>query len=147
MTTPLRYRPHHFLCSLGFEGKGYSDAFTENMAAIVIGRLRAPGGDSVEIEVVGTTDDICAPCPKRQNALCNDQSKIDRLDKAHARALRIDTGDRLTWSDALTRIREVAEAHRGGRFEDPLGSPRYWNIKRMQELAAAGHPTVSTPAG
>ena len=36
MTKPLRYRPHHFLCSLGFEGKGYSDAFTANMEAIVM---------------------------------------------------------------------------------------------------------------
>ena len=39
---PIRFRPHHFLCSLGFEGKGYSEAFTANMTGIVMGRLRAP---------------------------------------------------------------------------------------------------------
>lgn len=31
MPDPVRYRPHHFLCSLGYEGKGYSEAFTDNM--------------------------------------------------------------------------------------------------------------------
>ena len=69
MPDPLRYRPHHFLCSLGFEGKGYSDAFTANMDAIVMGRLRASGGDAIEIRVVGAADDICGPCPKRRGSL------------------------------------------------------------------------------
>lgn len=105
-TAPLRYRPHHFLCSLGFEGKGYSDAFTTNMAAIVVGRLRAAEGDQTEIEVVRTTDDICAPCPKRRGTLCTSQDKIDRLDTAHASALELIDGERLTWGAAKSRIRE-----------------------------------------
>ena len=46
MTTPVRFRPHQFLCSLGFEGKDYSDAFTANMTAIVLDQLRGPGGDA-----------------------------------------------------------------------------------------------------
>lgn len=102
---PLRYRPHHFLCSLGFQGKGYSDAFTENMARIVMGRLRAPAGASEVIEVAAATDDICAPCPKRRGTLCKSQPKIDALDAAHARALRLNPGDRLTWGEAQDRIR------------------------------------------
>lgn len=103
--TPLRYRPHHFLCSLGFRGKGYSDVFTANMAHIVEDRLRAPGGDDVEIEVLGATDDICAPCPKRRGTLCTAQDKIATLDTRHARALGLFVGTRLTWGDAKQRIR------------------------------------------
>lgn len=106
MTAPIRYRPHHFLCSLGFEGKGYSDAFTSNMSAIVMGRLRAAGGDDVMIEVVSDTDDICAPCPKRRDERCTDQSKIEKLDAAHAKALDLTAGDRLSWGEALSRIAE-----------------------------------------
>ena len=60
MSGPVRYRPHHFLCSLGFEGKGYSPEFTANMAAIVMGRVRAPQGDATVIEVADGFDDICA---------------------------------------------------------------------------------------
>ncbi|MDM8165466.1 DUF1284 domain-containing protein [Roseovarius sp.] len=102
--TPLRYRPHHFLCSLGFQGKGYSDGFVANMSGIIDGRLRAPGGDDVEIEVVGAADDICGPCPKRRGQLCESQSKIATLDARHARALGLFAGSRLTWGEAKRRI-------------------------------------------
>lgn len=106
MTASVRYRPHHFLCSLGFEGKGYSEAFTANMDAIVMGRLRADGGEQTEIEVVGAADDICAPCPLRRGQGCQKQAKIDRLDAAHGAALGLAPGDRLTWGAALERIGE-----------------------------------------
>jgi len=107
--TPLRYRPHHFLCSLGFQGKGYSDGFVANMSDIIDGRLRAPGGDETQIEVVGAADDICGPCPKRRGELCESQSKIAALDARHARALGLVTGTRLTWGEAKQRIaRRVA---------------------------------------
>lgn len=102
---PVRYRPHHFLCSLGFEGKGYSDGFTANMTAIVIGRLRAEGGEATVIEVVAAADDICAPCPRRRGEGCEAQGRIDRLDAAHAFALNLAPGDRLTWGEAKARIR------------------------------------------
>ena len=105
MPDPVRYRPHHFLCSLGYEGKGYSEAFTDNMTAIVMGRLRAAGGDATVIEVTGATDDICAPCPKRRGRLCTDQAKIKALDRAHAAALRLEPHERLTWAEAKDRIR------------------------------------------
>lgn len=102
---PVRYRPHHFLCSLGFEGKGYSEAFTANMTAIVMGRLRAQGGDATVIEVTGAADDICAPCPKRRGNLCTSQDKIKVLDRAHAAALALAPRERLTWGEAKARIR------------------------------------------
>ncbi len=102
---PIRYRPHHFLCSLGFEGKGYSPDFTANMTAIVMGRLRAAAGDEVVIEVTGATDDICAPCPKRRGRLCTNQHKIKTLDRAHAAALGLEPHDKLTWGQAKVRIR------------------------------------------
>ncbi len=107
---PLRYRPHHFLCSIGYEGKGYSEGFTANMTAIVMGRLRAVGGDATLIEVAGAADDICAPCPKRQGEGCEAGGKIARLDAAHARALNLAPGDRLTWGEAKARIRAAVPA-------------------------------------
>jgi hypothetical protein len=103
---PIRYRPHHFLCSLGYEGKGYSDAFTANMDAIVMGRLRAVAGDATLIEVTGATDDICAPCPKRRGRHCTSEQKIKVLDRAHAAALNLTPRETLSWGEAKTRIRE-----------------------------------------
>lgn len=106
MADPVRYRPHHFLCSLGFQGKGYSESFTANMTAIVMGRLRATNGDDTMIEVVGATDDICAPCPKRRGRLCSSQDKIKTLDRAHAAALHLAPHEKLTWGTAKQRIRD-----------------------------------------
>lgn len=109
MSRPLQFRPHHFLCSLGFQGAGYSDSFTENMTDIVVGRLRADGGDATEIEVIGATDDICAPCPKRRGALCSDQAKIAKLDLQHSKRLGLRPGDRLTWGQAKARIKSLVK--------------------------------------
>lgn len=100
----IRFRPHHFFCALGFEGKGYSDTFTANMAKIINGRLRAEDGDEAVIEVVDTTDDICGPCPSRIGRLCVSQKKIDRLDAAHAEALQLVAGERLSWGAAKARM-------------------------------------------
>jgi hypothetical protein len=103
--SPVRLRPHHVLCALGFEGRGYSDGFTANMAAIVDGRLRAPGGGATEIVITAAADAICAPCPKRRGAGCVEQPKIDALDARHGAALGLAPGDRLTWAEALDRVR------------------------------------------
>lgn len=103
----IRFRPHHFLCALGFQGKGYSDAFTANMAQIVDGTLRAPDGDATRIEVIGQTDDICTPCPKRRGMRCTSQAKITRLDTAHAKALDLRPGDIVTWGAAQARMKSL----------------------------------------
>lgn len=103
---PVRFRPHHFLCSLGYQGKGYSDRFTANMSAIVLGRLRAPDGGRTVIEVAPATDDICAPCPRRRGTHCTEQMQIAALDARHAARLGLAPGDRLTWAEAQRRIRK-----------------------------------------
>lgn len=143
MSTPLRYRPHHFLCSLGFEGKGYSDAFTANMEAIVMGRLRAEAGDDTKIEVVGLTDDICGPCTKRRGTSCTDQEKIERLDAAHARALQIDAGDRLSWAEAQTRILERVHPN----TLDRICAGCAWLDQGMCKAALARLHASGTPDG
>lgn len=106
---PIRFRPHHFLCALGFEGKGYSAGFTQNMAGIVVGRLRAPGGGTTEIEVVGAADDICAPCPSRRGTGCESAARIGWLDAAHAQALGLKPGARLSWAEAQDRMKTLPD--------------------------------------
>ncbi len=109
----LRFRPHHFLCAVGFRGKGYSDAFVTNFQEVA-GRLRGPGGEELEIEVTGAADSICAPCPNRRGELCETETKIRRLDDAHAEVLGLSPGQVLTWGEAQARIagRFTVEVHR-----------------------------------
>jgi uncharacterized protein len=121
----VRFRPHHFLCSLGYEGKGYSDGFTENMTGIVMGRLRAEGGDATPIRVVGAADDICAPCPKRRGTLCTTQDKIKTLDRAHAAALHLKPHEEMTWGEAKARIRSRRSARAANGSPTGCARPRW----------------------
>lgn len=102
---PVHFRPHHFLCALGYAGKGYSESFTANMTAIVQQCLRAQGGENTLIMVVGALDDICGACPKRRGIICANQKKVTDLDARHAAALDLRIGEILTWGEALQRIK------------------------------------------
>lgn len=104
MSARVTFRPHHFLCALGFQGKGYSGGFTANMAGIVA-QLRGPGGDAVKIDVTFQADHICAPCPHRRGSGCEKAAQITALDQRHAQALRLADGDCLSWAEAQARIR------------------------------------------
>ncbi len=84
---------------------GYDDAFTANMAGIVRGQLRAPGGERTPILITGIADSICAPCPRRVGNGCEAQLQIDALDARHGSTLGIKPGDRLSWGDCLDRVR------------------------------------------
>lgn len=101
---PITFRPHHFLCALCFQGKGYSANFISNFK-IIMAILNGVNGDNHPIIVTAITDAICTPCPNRLNTTCTSQTKIDKLDQAHASALRIQPNDQLTWGEAKTKIK------------------------------------------
>ncbi|MDP3533215.1 MAG: DUF1284 domain-containing protein [Alphaproteobacteria bacterium] len=105
MIDMLKFRPHHFLCTIGYEGKGYSEPFTDNYDKIAE-QLRVPDGDQTEIQVVFHTDDICAPCPHQRGLLCATQKKIASLDRRHCDALNLMENEILMWVDAKKRIKQ-----------------------------------------
>jgi hypothetical protein len=67
------------LCTQGYSGKGYDSDFVSNMTAVT-SRLREERG--VVVEIVFSTDEVCAKCPKMlgQN-LCRDDEKVNRFDQ------------------------------------------------------------------
>ncbi|MDQ7264019.1 DUF1284 domain-containing protein [Paracoccus sp. PS-1] len=89
------------LCAIGWRGSGYSPEFTENMNAIVLGRLRADPQTPVVFTVMA--DAICRPCPSRRGMGCAADDRIGRLDRRHAAALGIRSGQRMTWAEAQAR--------------------------------------------
>ena len=104
MTKSITFRPHHFLCSLGYQGKGYDDAFTANMDKVVANGLHQKGGDDTLITVVNKADIICGPCPHRRGEGCATQDQIDKLDRNHAAALNLVDGETLSWAEVKDRI-------------------------------------------
>ncbi len=101
----IKFRPHHFLCALCFQGKGYSPTFIANFQTIM-NILNSNDGDNTEIKIVKHSDSICEPCPNRIGKKCTTQEKITALDTAHAAALDINTITSITWGDAKKIIAE-----------------------------------------
>ena len=74
----IKLRPHHLLCTQGYSGKGYSDAFVSNMDALVE-RLR--NNQDEKVEIVFTTDNLCENCPSKiSNGVCESDDKVLRFD-------------------------------------------------------------------
>ena len=99
----INFRPHHFLCTLCFQGKGYSPHFIANYEMIVK-QLHGSGGDNTLIKVTRETDSICAACPHSQGSKCNTEETIIPLDGAHAETLGIKEGDVVSWGTAKNLI-------------------------------------------
>jgi hypothetical protein len=132
----IQFRPHHFLCTLCFQGKGYSPKFIRNYENIVK-QLNTSDGDELLIEVTEHTDSICAPCPHKREILCESQAKIERLDKAHAAALDIKAGDKLTWPQAKQRIAQQMTIEKFHQICEPCN----WKSLGLCEGALTGFLT------
>ncbi len=104
----MRLRGHHLLCVLGFQGKGYSPGFVENMTRLV-DELRS--GRDVDLEIGYRHDDICAPCPKRgpDGCVAKDHLSEWRVAIHDARVMHrlgLQPGQRVRWSEVQARIRQ-----------------------------------------
>lgn len=104
MPPNITFRPHHFLCSLGYKGLGYSSKFVANYDKI-IKIIRAD--ETTPIQVVSGFDNICKSCPnkKTKTNACVFENKIAKLDHAHLNILGLSHGESITWQEAKNRIK------------------------------------------
>jgi hypothetical protein len=104
MEETIKFRPHHFMCTLGFQGHGYSLGFVKNYKKIV---QKLISEENTLIEVVGNMDSICVACPNKLNeTLCKTQDKITKLDIKHQEILKLKDGQILSWKSAKVRIKK-----------------------------------------
>jgi len=96
------FRPHHFLCALGFQGKGYSPSFIDNFQRVV---NHLQQDETTPIHVVEKSDVICKACPHERNGSCSTEVKITRLDQKHQEVLQLPAI--ITWSAAKKRLRQA----------------------------------------
>lgn len=80
--SPVTLRPHHAICALFFEGKGYSQPFIENMTAF----LDEPGR---LLLITDACDSLCQACPNTSRGRCADEGKVSLFDQ---RALTLSGG-------------------------------------------------------
>ncbi|HCM40222.1 MAG: hypothetical protein A2Z97_02840 [Bdellovibrionales bacterium GWB1_52_6] len=102
----LKFRAHHFLCALGFQGKGYSPDFVDNFQQKVDLLKDEVHGPAQELEIVEGLDAICEKCPNQDGAHCGSEHKVLRLDQGHAEALGVTNGQIVTWAEMKKRLAE-----------------------------------------
>ena len=98
----MRYeiRPHHGLCSLFFEGKGYSGGFVRHMAD-VLAQLR----QNPVIRLAEGADELCGCCPNNREGVCTDKEKASNYDRRVLALCRLHAGEELPWLDFSARVR------------------------------------------
>ncbi len=69
-------RAHHGMCLAFFQGKGYSNEFTNHMEQV---QHQLSGNPSVCI--TDQLDTICDACPNHQNGTCQSQEKVEEYDR------------------------------------------------------------------
>lgn len=94
-------RPHHGMCLFFFQGKGYSDAFTENMA-----KIKRVLDENPPVRLVYETDAICCACPNNQNQSCISLEKVNRYDTAVLKLCSLETGNVLSFRNLQQLIRK-----------------------------------------
>lgn len=100
----IQLRPHHFLCTVAYQGMGYSAAFIKNYDRLA---QKIKNNQDQKIRVVFGLDTICTPCPHQNKNLniCNQNDVTSKLDAAHAAILNLHHGQITTFHDAKNRIR------------------------------------------
>jgi hypothetical protein len=100
----ISFRPHHFLCTLGFKGLGYSSKFIKNYHSI---KKQLLTNEDTGILVTFKDDSICKSCPNLiSKDFCKFQAKIEALDKLHIDALSLKDEEIISWADAKLRIKQ-----------------------------------------
>ena len=98
----LVLRAHHLLCIQGYEGKGYSLHFTENMDKVV-NKLK----HDMYIKVIARIDDICVACPHNlKNGFCKNEKKVFMFDSKVLNELNLIEGRTYLYKDILKNIKE-----------------------------------------
>lgn len=94
-------RAHHGMCLAFFEGKGYSDEFTEHM-----GKIQQFLAGNPEVCIIAQTDVICGPCPNNKDGICSSSEKVAEYDKKVLSLCGIREGGRISWAAFEKLVRE-----------------------------------------
>lgn len=88
----MKIRAHHLLCMQGFQGHGYSEDFSKNMAEI-INKLDSNPEQTIEITV--ECDAICSCCPHNIKEKCKNllfNWKVKLMDRKVLKKLGLEAG-------------------------------------------------------
>lgn len=126
----MRLRPHHLLCTQSYSGKGYSDAFVEQMNALTQ-KLRTE--EATPIELVFSTDDLCKCCPHMQDVdLCDTNEKVKSYDEKVVKYFHLE--EKTYIYQEITR--EIREKMTPEMLEDICGNCGWYPVSACRKVLA-----------
>lgn len=119
---PLTLRFHHLLCLPLFEGKGYSDSFSQNMGKI----KKIAETTKEQIRFICDFDSVCRSCPNKSESGCllnEGKDKIEEKDARIAGLLDVKSGFE---TDYKTALGLAAEKIHKDEFDELCGQCRWY---------------------
>jgi uncharacterized protein len=101
----FKLRPHHLICNLSFQGKGYNESFIENFNLINKALLGDP--NAKQIQIVFGIDDICSKCPKKRDGKCVDDAHVSLIDDKCRNLLQLSLGEIISLAAIETKIHRL----------------------------------------
>lgn len=96
-------RPHHGMCFQFFEGKGYSEDFTDHMSRI-IREMEADPSQKIRLRV--ETDIVCGNCPNNEAGGCVFADKVKRYDEEVLKACGLSEDDEISFAEFTESVRD-----------------------------------------
>jgi uncharacterized protein len=101
----IRIRAHHLLCIQGFQGKGYSAEFVENMRQKIDFLKNNP---SKRVQITDEWDEICASCPHLEKNICSEsdgaENRIKNMDLMTMNVLGLECGQEYFFDNIQDKI-------------------------------------------
>jgi len=97
----IKLRPHHLICNLCFQGKGYNEEFVQNFQ-----KIHDAINNDAAITITKDCDDICAKCPEKTNNVCKRETKVTAIDQAYLKLLSLQLGQDITKQEVLHKIKK-----------------------------------------
>lgn len=118
----MKLRPHHLLCTQGYNGKGYNETFINNMnQKVTILRNSKP----VEVEIVFGVDDLCKCCPyQTDKRTCVTQEKVQAMDSKIVEYFRLEERNYIYWELVQEINRQMTEE----KMKDICGQCNWYPI-------------------
>lgn len=100
----LLLRPHHGLCIQFYEGKGYSEEFTQKMDELINQIHLNP---KMLIRLHSDVDVLCDSCPNNIESECITNNKVKQLDEKVLSYCDMKSGQVLSIHDFLQTVKEM----------------------------------------
>lgn len=122
----IKLRAHHGMCLAFFEGKGYSENFTEHMQKILYAMQ-----DNPKLQIVAESDVICSKCPNLKNGKCTDCDLVQEYDRQVLSLCGLKEPSKIKWNEFSKLVAKKIIVP--GKREEICGSCQWTAICTQKE--------------